>query len=207
VRVAAALVIAFALLAPAAARADGDPASDWLLVKATFVPQDDGVPSSYAQQLQSVVREAKVRGYVIHVALIGTQYDLGSVYSRWKQPKPYARFLGTELYFVYKKKLLVVMPNGLAVTDGGKADPPEQKVVDRIPPPGANGPELAAAATRAVIALTADKGIVIAKPPLGKTTTGSSENQDRVKIAVAALVVALLVVGAAFLRNRRQVAR
>jgi hypothetical protein len=206
VRLIAALLVVAALAVPAAARADGDPASDWLLTQATFVPQDDGVPTAYAQQLQAVVADAKARGYVIRVALIGTEYDMGSVYSRWRQPQPYARFLGQELYFVYKKRLLVVMPNGLAVTNGGKVDPTEQAVVDRIPPPAANHAALASAATNAVIKLAANAGIVVTTPTLGKTTSGTSENQDRVVIAAVALVVAALLVAGGFLRKRRKAA-
>ena len=206
-RLIAALLGLAALVVPVAARADGDPASDWLLAQSTFVPMDDGIPNAYAQQLLTAVQEAKARGYVIRVALIGTQYDMGSVYSLWRQPKPYAVFLGKELYFVYKKRLLVVMPNGLSVTKGGIRDPKEQAIADRIAPPVANHAALASAATNAVIKLAANAGFVLTKPPLGKVKSGPSSNQERVEIAAAALLIAGLLVGGGFLRNRLRAAR
>ncbi|MGZ4401132.1 MAG: hypothetical protein ACXVYM_09705, partial [Gaiellaceae bacterium] len=51
-------------------------------------------------------------GFAIRVAVIFSSYDLGSVTSLWRKPKTYARFLGVELSFVYRQRLLVVMPNG-----------------------------------------------------------------------------------------------
>jgi hypothetical protein len=198
------ILLALAALAAAPlARADGDPASDWLLSQSMFVPQDDSVPANYSNQLQSVLRDAKARGYEIRVALIGSRYDLGSVYERWKQPKPYARFLGTELSFVYKGNLLVVMPNGLAVTRGGKPLPDDQAIVDRIPAPGSDGAALATAATNAVVKLAANHGAVVTAPPLG-SGSGSSKNQDRVTIAAVTLVVLALLGAAAIWRRRRR---
>jgi len=206
-----ALLLAAALAALAAAplaRADGDPASDWLLTQPTFVPSDDGVPPAYAAQLRATVAAAKARGYGIRVALLGTQYDMGSVYSLWRQPKEYALFLGKELYFVYPGRLLVVFPNGLATTVGGRAAPASQQaVVARIAPPGARPAALAAAATRAVVRLAADRGVVIAAPPLSgkKTTPASSNSRDRVTIAAAALLAAAAVAVVMLIRRRRRV--
>jgi hypothetical protein len=204
--------LAFALVALAAAAtapaalADGDPASDYLLGQATFIPPDDNVPAAYAAQLVAAVRDAKARGYTIRVALIGTRYDMGAVTVLFRKPKQYARFLGTELALVYKKRLLVVMPNGLAVSANGKLVPSEQKVVDPIRPPGTDGAALASAGTKAVIRLAAAAGVVVPTPPLartGRSTAGSSTTRDRVTIAVAALAAALAVVAYSLYRRRR----
>jgi hypothetical protein len=196
-----ALLAALALLVAApVARADGDPASDYLLSQPTFVPPDDGVPKAYEAQLDATVAEAKAHGYTIRVALIGTQYDMGSVTVLWRKPKPYARFLGKELYFVYKGRLLVVMPNGLAVSKAGELAPDEQKAIDGIAPPGTNGAALAAAATSAVAKLAANHGAVFPVPKLGDVAT-SSTNRDRLTI-VGVVVVALLAL-AAFMTLRR----
>lgn len=198
-----ALFVLLAALAGApAALADGDPASDYLLGQATFVPPDDGVPSSYTSKLEATVREAKARGYEIRVALIGTRYDLGAVGVLWRKPKQYARFLGQELRFVYKGRLLVVMPNGLGVSRGGAAQPHEQAVVDRLGAPGANGRALAAAAARAVVQLAAARGVVVPAPALS-ARGGSSSNRDRVTIAAAALAASLVAAGAVLYRRRR----
>lgn len=199
----AVLLAAAALVAVPAAHADGDPASDYLLGQPTFVPPDIGVPKAYADQLNATVAEAKARGYTIRVALLGSRYDMGSVTILYKQPKQYARFLGKELYFVYKGRLLVVMPNGLAVSKGGVLLPAEQTVVDRVPPPGGNGAALASAATHAVAQLAANAGAVFPLPKLGQTG-GSSTNQDRLEIAGIAIVVVLLLAAAGVVRRRRR---
>jgi hypothetical protein len=192
-----------AFVAAPIARADGDPASDYLLGQVTFVPPDDGVPAAYATQLLATVREAKARGFAIRVAVIGRQYDMGAVTVLFKKPKQYARFLGTELSFVYKGRLLVVMPNGLAVSRDGKPLPAEQKVVDRIPPPGGDGGALTSAATEAVVRLAANAGVVVPPAPRSASGSGSSTSRDRITIAAAALVASLLAAGFVLIRRRR----
>jgi hypothetical protein len=187
----AALAAVIALGVAVPARADGDPASDYLLTRPLFVPQDDGVPSANVDQLTSVIADAKAGGYTIRVALIGTRYDMGSVYELWKLPKTYARFLGQELHFLYKGRLLVVMPNGLATSTGGIATPKDQAVVDRIPAPGPGGAAMANAAARAVQQLAAQAGVVVTLPALS-APKGSSANSDRVKIIVGAAILAAL---------------
>jgi hypothetical protein len=62
--------------------------------------------------LVSAVAAANKAGFTIRVALIYSNYDLGSVTVLWRRPRTYARFLGAELGFVYKQRLLIVMPNG-----------------------------------------------------------------------------------------------
>ena len=199
-RIAVVLAALALLVAAPLARADGDPASDYLLGQPTFVPPDDGVPKAYEAQLDATVAAAKARGYTIRVALIGTQYDLGSVSVLWHKPAQYARFLGKELYFVYKGRLLVVMPNGLAVSKAGELVPAEQKSIAGIAPPGSSGAALAAAATTAVSRLAANAGVVFPVPKLGQVST-TSTNRDRLTI-VGVVVVALLAL-AAFMTLRR----
>ena len=179
----AVLVALLTLFAAApVARADGDPASDYLLGQAVFVPPDDGIPSGYATQLRAAVRAAKAHGYTIRVALIGSTYDLGAVTSLWQKPREYATFLGKELAFVYKGRLLVVMPNGLAVSRDGRPLPDEQRVADGIAPPGKSGKALAAAGTRAVLRLAANAGVTVPTPPLSGVTSSPSTSSDRLKI-------------------------
>jgi hypothetical protein len=202
------LVLALAALAAAPlARADADPASDYLLGQATFIPPDDGIPRAYADQLNATVREAKARGYTIRVALIGSRYDMGGVTVLYEKPKQYARFLGQELALIYKQRLLVVMPNGLAVSKNGKLAPREQAVVDRIAPPGPNdGTALASTGTKAVIRLAAASGIVVPEQPLaasGRSAPGSSDTRDRIVIAAAAVAAALLAALVVIYRRRR----
>jgi len=59
-------VLAAAFLAavvPAAAHADGDPASDFLLTEDVFVPLDAKVPTAQAGQLTALVADAVKGGY------------------------------------------------------------------------------------------------------------------------------------------------
>jgi hypothetical protein len=193
-----AVLVAAGCVAVPVAHADGDPASDYLLSQSTFLPFDAKIPKAQAEQLNAIVADAKARGFTIRVALIAKPFDLGAVPSLFRKPKTYARFLGQELFFIYKARLLVVMPNGYGVSRGGKALPTGQQVVDRLPTPGAGGPALAAAATRAVRRLAAQSGVQVAIP---KPSSGSSATNDRVVIAaIAGGFVLLLLVGFAVRR-------
>ena len=189
------------LLAVPAALADGDPASDYLLTYQAFVPPDDGIPAAYANQLTELLTAERKAGYTIRVALIGTRYDMGSVVVLYRMPKAYARFLGQELFFVYKGRLLVVMPNGYGVSKGGKALPAEEAIADKLPVAGAGGAQLAMAATRAVRALAAASGVHVALPPL-RGSKGTSTNQERLEIGVGAAILLALGGGLTLLRRR-----
>ena len=94
------------------ARADGDPASDYLITQPVYFPYDGKFSPQLEGQLLAVVNEAKKRGFPIKVALIPNSYDLGSVTSLWRKPRLYARFLGEEDATFFKQRLLIVMPNG-----------------------------------------------------------------------------------------------
>jgi hypothetical protein len=191
-----ALVMA-ALVAPAA-RANGDPASDYLLSQSTFIPFDAKVPKEQAEQLNSLVADAKEKGFTVRVALIATELDLGAVPSLWLKPETYARFLGQELFFVYKGRLLIVMPNGFGFSRGGKLVPAGQRAIERLPNPGAGGPALTTAAMRAVQRLAAQSGVRVTIP---KPSSGGSAASDRIVIAaIAGGVIALLLAGFALRR-------
>jgi hypothetical protein len=193
--------VACLLAAAPAALADGDPASDYLLANPVFLPPDDGIPPASGTQLTAILADAKRHGYVIRVALIKTRYDMGSVTILYRKPKQYAHFLSQELHFVYAGRLLVVMPNGYGVARGGKPQPAQQAVVDRLAPPGTDGAALAASATRAVRALAAASGVRVALPPL-HGSSGTSTTRDRLMIGGAALVLLALAGGLTLLRRR-----
>ena len=192
-------VLACLVVAPAA-RADGDPASDYLLTSPAFVPPDAGIPSADVTQLNATLAAAKSRGYEIRVAVIATKNDLGSVGVLYRQPRRYARFLGQELHFVYSRRLLVAMPNGYAVVLDGKLVPSAQALVDGLPPPGSSGHALTTGATAAVAKLAAASGVVVAAP---KSAVSSSGNGRWLLLGIAGLVV-LLGVAATILARRRR---
>ncbi len=195
-----AAVVALAFVATPVARADGDPASDYLITRQTFLPFTAKIPKQQVEALNGIVKDTNDKGYKIRVAIISKPFDLGAVPSLFRKPKTYARFLGQELAFVYKNRLLIVMPNGYGVARGGRLLPAEQRVVDALPPPGSGGPALAAAATRAVRRLAANSGANAVAPKSTDSTT-----DDRLIVAGAAVGLVLLIL--AGLGVRRLLAR
>jgi hypothetical protein len=199
-------VLAAALVAAASARADGDPASDWLITREVFIPPDLGVPQAYANQLGAVLQDARTRGYTIRVALIGSRYDLGSIPIMFHRPKEYAPFLSQELRFAYRGRVLTVMSNGYGYARNGNRDPAAQAILNRLPAPGTGGARIAAAATRAVVSLAAAAGVRVAVPPLHGSTSTASTSQDRLTIALAA-AGAVLLLGFVWLFRRVRASR
>ena len=77
-----------------------------------FLPFDAKLPAKQQAQFTALVAAANRSGFTIRVALISSSYDLGAITSLWRQPRTYARFLAEELSYLYKGRLLIVMPNG-----------------------------------------------------------------------------------------------
>jgi hypothetical protein len=197
------VLLAAAVAAPTA-RADGDPASDYLLGQQTFVPPDAGISATAKQQLDDLVTGAQRGGYTIKLAIIASRYDLGSVTALDKKPRLYAHFLSQELRFFYMKRLLVVMANGYGVARNGKPAPAEQKVLDRLPPPTeAHGAALAGAAARALRALAANAGVHIVPPPI-VSARSSRDTTTRDRIVIASVVGVLLILGGVLAYVRRR---
>jgi hypothetical protein len=196
----AALAAVGCLVAAPAARADGDPASDYLLGTSAFIPSDANVPSADAAQLRAVLADAKARGFEIRVALIASKYDMGSVGTLFRKQREYARFLGQELYFVYKGRLLVAMPSGYGVSRGGKVWSSAQRIAGRLPPPGTDGHALAADAVAAVRRIAAAEGIHL---PLPQVAPANSHGGRWLLIAAMALVVVAAAGGTIVARRRR----
>jgi hypothetical protein len=115
-RLIAALVLV-ALLLPVAARADADPASDTLYTGRVFLPLSAKISPRLARELAAVTLEAERAGRPVRVALIASKTDLGGVPQLFGKPTTYARFLASELQFVYPDKVLIVMPQGAALGD------------------------------------------------------------------------------------------
>ncbi len=190
----AALALGAAVLAVAApARADGDPASDFLLTQQTFLPYDTKLPAAKQQQLTAVVAAANRGGYSIRVAVIASSYDLGAITGLWRRPRTYARFLGAELTYVYKRRLLVVMPNGFGFNDPGNPTGVEYALLAKIPI-GAGTAGLADAAQAAVLRLAAASGVKVV--PARVAAPKHQNSRDRTVIiigSVAAIAIALLL--------------
>lgn len=149
----AAAVAAVALKAPCS-RADGDPASDTLLEQSVFFPYS--APSQSARlALQRAVGNVYAHGSRIKVALIYDQADLGSIPSLFDQPADYAHFLGIELGNWYIGPLLVVMPAGFGIYDGGRSTAAEDAVLRSLRLDATSPDGLTQTATTAVQRLAA----------------------------------------------------
>jgi hypothetical protein len=200
-RLAFACALAASLAVPAVARADGDPASDFLITQKVFLPYGQEPDADAVKELQAVVDEANRRGFKIRVAVIAQPADLGTVFSLFKKPERYARFLGQELVFVYRDRLLIVMPNGFGLSRGGAADPELAGALKGLPPPGVDATQLVRGASTAVLKLSAAAGHPFPRP---KIESSDSQTRDRIVIACAAAIVLALVAIAALVRRARR---
>jgi hypothetical protein len=196
----ASVLALLALLVPAAARADGDPASDYLLTQPVFTPFSTKLPEASVEQLKAVQADAKKQGYEVRVALIASRNDLGAVPSLFAKPQIYARFLWQEVRFVYHGPLLVVMPNGFGYWEQSGDVDGEVDALAALKKPS-EYPDLAQAGTAGVQAVAEVNGVTVTVPPLA-SGGGATFTRDRILIAVGAVVLAFVVAGAFWLRRR-----
>ena len=147
------------LLAAPAARADGDPASDVLYFGNVFLPTPAPSPDA-GKALQAQVASVYQHGDRIKVAVIATPSDLGSIPSLFDRPVDYSRFLGLELQSIFIGPLLVVMPAGFGIYDGGRSTTAEEQVLKGVPIEGPTPDDLASTATAAVGRLLAAGALV-----------------------------------------------
>jgi len=191
-------------LLPAAAAADGDPASDVLLGENVFYPYSPPTSPALQKQLNAETAAAKQAHFPLKVALIGAPVDLGVIPSLFGKPQKYADFLDQEISFRGKQPLLVVMPAGYGVQGlGAKA----QSLVATLPKPAsAQGNALATAATTAVTKLAEASGHPISSVSGSSAQSGSggsSSGTTLVIILAAAALITAGVLGAITLRRRR----
>jgi len=184
------LAAALACAAAPSARADGDPASDYLLGQKVFFPYDLKVAPAKQRQLVALVDEANRAGFTLRVALVWSSYDLGSITSLWQKPQLYARFLGEELKYVYKNRLLIVMPNGFGFNRPGRPARSEYAVLAKIAvEPGPTG--FVDSSFTAVHALAKASSVKLS----GATSaTPPSRSHDRIVIVLAATAALALAV-------------
>jgi hypothetical protein len=202
-KVAALVVAALATCALAGtARADGDPASDYLLGQQVFLPFDAKFPPKQQSQFVGLVTAANKAGFKIRVALIFSSYDLGSVTSLWRKPRTYARFLGEELSFLYKQRLLIVMPNGFGFSWQKHTTAAEYAVLAKIPI--GRGPTGLLAAAQTAVRRLATAGGVDVSAPAQVTTPAQRNSHDRLVIILASLAALAAAVLLRFALRRRR---
>jgi hypothetical protein len=196
-RLAALVVVIVCLCAPSAARANGDPASDYLLAQNVFLPFTTKIDQNEVKRLDALLRESQKVDFPIRVAVILSASDLGTAFSLFRKPQKYAAFLGLELSFVYRDRLLVVMPNGYGYAVNADPDPKATAVLKELPAPGANATKEVQAAVVAVQRLAASAGHRLAAPKAGGSTS-------RDRITIAAAVTAAIALIAAFVLYRHR---
>lgn len=181
------------------ARADGDPASDFLLSSQVFLPFDAKLPPAKQQELVSLVGAANKAGYKIRVALIGSPYDLGAITALWGKPRQYARFLGAEIGFIYRQRLLVVMPSGFGFNWPKHPSARENALLSKVPVRKGNV-GLLEAAEAGVQKLTAANGVKLEAAP----AENGNSSRDRIVIVLASIaLLALAVLVRLGLRRKR----
>jgi hypothetical protein len=186
----------------ATARADGDPASDYLLVQKVFFPIDVKFPPAQQAKLSGLVEAANRAGFKIRVALIASRYDMGSVTSLYGKPRMYARFLSTEIAFVYKERLLVVMPDGFGFNRPHHPSAQAYGVLRTIPIRAGNTGLLGAAQT-AVQRLASAAGVKVSAPA-DVATSGRSRSHSGLVILAATLAALLLAAATVVVLRRRR---
>jgi cytochrome oxidase Cu insertion factor (SCO1/SenC/PrrC family) len=197
-----AVALTAATFAPSAL-ADGDPASDYLVARQVFLTSESTSQTPSQRQLLSVAQAANRAGFPIRVAIISSDYDLGSITALWRKPRIYARFLGLELSSVYRQRLLVVMPNGFGFNWPGHSTTAAYRLLAKVPAP-AGGAGLASAAVAGVRQLAAaDRVVIPSAPAAGPAASGSDVT---VLVLIAAAIVAAIVatVAVTVVRRRRR---
>jgi hypothetical protein len=192
-RLAALAALALLTVAAPAARADGDPASDFLVFSTYYAPYHPAPPKALTDQLGQLLKDAKTDGYPIRVAVIGSKDDLGSVPQLFGHPQLYARFLGSELAYAYKGRLLVAMPQGFGLRH---IPPKEASALNglKISDPSSDG--LTQATMDAVRKLAATSGHTL--PAIAAVSTrqgGSSSSSLPIVIAAVGGVLVLAAGG------------
>jgi hypothetical protein len=199
-------IVAAILLAatffPAAALADGDPASDVLLGENVFYPFSPTVSSRLQAELNAETAAASRAHFPIKVALIASPADLGAIPSLFGKPQEYANFLDREISSSNNSQpLLVVMRSGYGAQGLDLAA--AIAVVRLAAPAGPSTDDLARAAVLAIPKLAAAAG-----HPIGAVRAGSTPGGGPSRLlSLVLLAVAAVAASAAIIEVRRRRAR
>jgi hypothetical protein len=133
------------------------------------------------------------------VAMIWSSYDLGAITGLWHRPQTYARFLGAELKYVYRDRLLIVMPNGFGFNRPGHPATKEYATLSKIAiQPGPTG--FVDATRTAVQRLAAASDVKLTG---AVTVKGDSQNRDRLIIVLGAIAALLVAIALRLVLRRR----
>src|SRR5215212_887809 len=206
-RRAALLTVAVLALAPSAASADGDPASDVLLAQDVYYPYAPKASKPLSTALDVLMRRVRAAGYPMKVALIQTPSDLGAYPNLFGDTQNYANLLAKEIAFNSHPHLLVVMPSGFAGDNlGPKVDSALQGItVDQE----AKSDGLVKAALAAVARLATANGHPTPVPPQAAASVGASKASSKrstpsVLVYGGPVLLASLAIGALLVVGRRR---
>jgi hypothetical protein len=185
---------------PSPARADGDPASDVLLLQDVYLPYAPGVPGPLGKTITTLLKTTRKAGFPLKVAIIANAKDLGAVPQFFAKPQSYAPFLQSEIAFNSKRPLLVVMPTGY----GAAALPAgsETGLQGLAPPKSARGEDLGRSAVAAIVKLSAAAGHPVPAPKI--PTAGGGGGGGTSPLIVFGVPVALLALGGVLAALRRR---
>jgi hypothetical protein len=170
-----AVACALLLIAAPAARGDGDPASDVLAPQTVFYGSELDLKSQEAAQLPALLEEAKrAQGHETRVAVLTVPEDMGETQDLWGDQVNYGALLGSEVAYVYRGRLLIVMPTGYAMFHIGHSSVREQRVLDALPPPAQPGDALPGA-IKAIQAVAASEGVRLTVPDVQARPGGVSQ--------------------------------
>lgn len=195
------VVIAAFALVPAGARADGDPASDVLLLQDVYLPYAPGVPAPLGKTITDLLKTTRKAGFPLKVAIIADARDLGAVPQYFGKPQSYAPFLESEIAFNSKKPLLTVMPEGFGVAAMPAGTENALKGLD--PPNTADGEKLGRATVTAIVKLSEAAGHPVPTPKLPKAGSGGGGGSTS-PLIVFGVPVALLALGGLLAAVRRR---
>jgi hypothetical protein len=205
-RRAACLLLALAAIAGAgtvapSARADGDPASDLLLINNVFYPYSPAVSPALSETLNGETAAAARSGFKVKVALIGSRQDLGAYPYLFGSPQRYADLLYEETHqLVDYKLLLTVMPAGYGVRTASR---PANLAAARLgEPAGESTDDLARAAIAAVQKLATAAGHPI-RNIRGVPAPGAGKGWSPPNGAILAFVAIALAGAILVFRQRR----
>ncbi len=200
----AALALLAALVAPWAARADGDPASDTLLIQPLYTPVSQKISPDVLKTLDATIASANTAGFKVRVALILDRTDLGAVPQLFGHPLQYVHLLAGELYYGWKGGIVAVQPSGIGVRNF-KPLAPAQALVNGIAiAKPATADSLAIAATAAIRKLAAKQGFTLAAGSATAPATAGSSSSTTTILGIAVAVVVLLGLLAVVLLRRRR---
>lgn len=206
-RRAALIALVLAVLSPAGAFADGDPASDVLLAQDVYYPYAPKVSNPLKVALDGLAKRVRADGYPMKVALIEDPSDLGAYPNLFGDVQSYANLLSKEIAFNARPHLLVVMPTGFGGDNlGDKVDGALAGIkVDQE----AKSDGLAQAALVAVAKLATANGHTTPVPAAARTSlkashASSSRSTPSVLIYGGPVLLALIAVGGLLWVGRRR---